>query len=233
MKTIKKIVLFTLALVSISITSIYAQNISIGLRGGITQSNVYYTQLLDQIAPNFSDVTDFSIGAVVEIGISEQFAIQPELGYARKGFGVREGINVDAFGLPIPVGVAAESKFDYIEMPVLAKLKFGGESMKGYIAAGPTVGYALDGRIVTKANALIDIPLGTTPIDLDAINYERFEVGGTVGAGIAWETGVGQLFADVRYNHGFTTLYDIPVVNEKIRNRGFGLNVGFLVPVGN
>ncbi len=210
--------------------SLHAQ-VSIGLKGGVNFSNIQATQALDQVLPNFSDITTFSIGAVAEIGISEQFAFQPELVYTRKGFGLREGLDLDLLGVPVPLGVTAETQIDYVEVPLLAKYKFGTEGISAYITAGPTIGYATKGQINTKANILVDFSIARVPVDLDAINFQRLEIGGTAGAGLAVNTSMGQFFVDARYNLGFTQLYDIPLVNEKLRNRGFGINAGFLIPI--
>ena len=211
--------------------SMHAQ-VSVGLKGGVNFSNIYATQALDQVLPNFSDISTFSVGAVAEIGITEQFAFQPELLYTRKGFGLREGLDVDLLGVPVPLGVTAETQINYVEVPLLAKYKFGTEGISAYVVAGPTFGYATSGQINTKANILLDFNIARTPINLDAINFQRFEIGGTAGAGLALQTGMGQFFVDARYNLGFTQLYDIPLVNEKLRNKGVSVSAGFLIPIG-
>src|SRR5690606_6604403 len=100
-----------------------------------------------------------------------------------------------------------------------------------YITAGPTFGYATSGRIDTKARVLVDFDLGSTNINLDNINYNRFEVGATAGAGLSCSTPFGKFFADVRYSRGFTELYDFPLINERVSNKGFGVNAGFMVPL--
>ncbi len=210
-----------------------AQQTSFGLRGGVHLPNVYVTEGLDQLTPDFKIYTTFNVGAVAEIGIGRYFALQPELAYVGKGFRVAEDFSLNLFNLPVPVGFTAESRFNYLELPVLAKLKFGNEVLGGYLVAGPTVGYALNGRLITRANALLDIKVSDSKINLDAIDYERFEVGAAAGVGFTVYTGFGQIFADARYTRGFTQLYDIPVVDERIRNQSFGANVGFLVALGN
>ncbi len=204
---------------------------SVGLRGGFNFSNVYTTNGLDAITPDFQHISGPSIAGVLEYGISDHFALQTELAITRKGFKLGLDKDITLFNIPIPVGATAESRFNYVEVPLLAKVKFGDEVVHGYITAGPTVGYATSGRLITRANALFEFKVSDTDINLDAINYERLEVGGSVGAGLGFSTGFGQLFADARYTRGFTQLYDLPVVDEKIRNQGFAVSVGFLVPL--
>lgn len=230
MKKAPKFLAIAALLVAFYTTS-FAQ-FSIGLRGGLNFGNVYTTDGLDAITPDFQYINGPTVAGVVEYGISKNFAIQSELAVTRKGFKLREDFAVNLFNVPVPVGASAESRFNYLEVPLLAKVKFGDEVVHGYITAGPTFGYATSGRLITRANALFEFKVSDTDINLDAINYERFEVGGSVGAGLGFNTSFGQLFADARYTRGFTELYDIPVIDERIRNQGFAVSVGFMVPLG-
>ena len=222
-----------MALLAFAVFTLTAQaQVSIGLRGGYQVANINTTDGLNALTPDFKAIDGFSIGAVAEVPLGYGFHFQPELAYTRKGFSVQESTALELFNLPIPVGVEAISRFDYLEAPLLMKYKFGDGRVNAYVAAGPTFGYALDGQLITRANALLDIKLLDTDIDLDAINYERFEVGAALGGGVSFYTPFGQLFIDARYNHGFTQVYDIPVVDEKVKNKSFGINVGFMVPIG-
>lgn len=223
--------LILVALIATFSTASFAQ-LSLGLRGGLNFGNVYTTDGLDAVTPDFEYINGPTIAGVLEYGFSDHFALQTELAYTTKGFKLREDFAVNLFNVPVPVGASAESRFGYLELPLLAKVKFGDEVVHGYITAGPTLGYAASGRLITRANALIEFKVSDTDINLDAINYERFEVGGSVGAGIGFNTSFGELFADARYTRGFTELYDIPLIDEKIRNQGFALSVGFLIPLG-
>ena len=117
-------------------------------------------------------------------------------------------------------------------MPVLAKAKFGNEKTNFYVVAGPTFGYATGGSLDTRAKLLIEIDLFKTDINLDAVGYERWEVGGMAGAGVNFNVGNGNnLFFDVRYAHGFSQPYDIPIVRERVQHNSIGFNVGFTMPL--
>ena len=65
----------------------------------------------------------------------------------------------------------------------------------------------------------------------NAINYERFEFSGVVGAGIQIDAGFGNITIDGRFQQGITELYDIPLVSERVRNRGFAINAGVSIPL--
>ncbi len=205
--------------------------ISVGLKGGGNFANVNATQSLDNLIPDFQDITTFSVGGVAEIGITDQLAFQPELLYTRKGFGIRQSTDVNLFNIPLPLGVTAETHLDYLELPLLAKVKLGTNNINAFLTAGPTFGYATGGRLLTRANVLLDFTLVDTPINLEAINFQRFEIGGALGAGLEVDTEYGRFFAEARYNHGFSQLYDIPLVDERLRNRNIALSAGFLLPI--
>ena len=79
------------------------------------------------------------IGLLTELG-SKMFALRVEANFAQKGF----NINLDEEDA---AGVITESKskvnFEYIEIPVLAKVKFFGPL---YAYAGPYFGIAFKGK---------------------------------------------------------------------------------------
>ncbi len=230
LKMMFKKLIFAALFFTITATALRAQ-INVGIRTGMNWQNINYSETLGSVAPDFDNISQFNIGAFAEIPVTDHFSVQPELNLLWKGFSVDQGLDVALFGIDLPVGVMAESKFRYIEVPLLAKYTFGEQFVRAYVTAGPTLGYATKGRIDTKAKAIIEIPLARTPINLGTINYNRFEVGAAIGAGFEADLGIAKAFVDARYTRGFTTLYDIPLVNEKVRNSGFGLNIGLSVPL--
>ncbi|MEM9918937.1 MAG: hypothetical protein AAF990_12625, partial [Bacteroidota bacterium] len=65
--------------------------------------------------------------------------------------------------------------------------------------------------------------------DLDNLDFNRWEVSGTVGAGMTIDTRGGALFMDARYTHGLTDVNQLPIVDLNAKNRGFGVNIGYLI----
>ncbi|HFA52228.1 MAG TPA: PorT family protein [Bacteroidetes bacterium] len=212
-----------------------AQEFSLGIKTGVQAANVKVPGFISDInaIPDFRSITAVNVGVVSEIGFNEHFAVQPELNYTQKGFQIKEDFGLNLFDLPLPLGVTAISKFHYLEMPLLAKAKFGNETANFYLLAGPTIGYAMSGNLITRARVLVEVDLFNTPINLDAVGYNRWEIGGMAGAGVSFNVGNGnQLFLDARYSHGFSQAYDIPVVRERVRHNSVGVNVGFMMPIG-
>ena len=215
-----------------SFTSLQAQT-HIGLRAGHQWANVDGTEGTDNLTRSFESISGPEFAIFADIPVLGGFSIQPELAYTTKGFAYDQNANIDLFNIELPIGAHAESRFRYLEAPILAKYTFGDGPFRAYLAGGPSFGYATKGKVITTANVLIDLKVGETPINLDGNNFERFEVGGILGGGVEFNTPFAKFFADARYKHGFTEVYDIPVVEEKVRHQGFNLNVGFAIPIGN
>lgn len=224
MKKIQNVL--TIAAILFNATFSFAQ-ISVGAKAGVYTSFIDVTEAAEGLTQNVEGLTTPTFGLVAEIRLGENFAFQPELLYTTKGFKINQGININLGGFPITAGVTASTKINYIEMPLLAKYKFGNEGLKFNITAGPVLSYAANGQLVTRANLLVDINPLKTNIDLDALNYERLEVSASIGASMAYATNGGEFFADARYVHGFSDLYNAPVVDLNLKNRGIGVTVGY------
>jgi len=223
--------LFFVALLFSMTTTAFAQ-VSIGVRAGVQLNNVYTTAGFGAVAPNFLSTDEANLGLIVNIPVAGGFSFQPELAYTTKGFGLKQGLDTELLGVEIPLNASAETRIRYVEMPLLAKYKFGDNAFKAYFAAGPTLGYAASGQIDTKVTALFEFDLGSVPLDLNKEKYQRLDVGATVAVGLEYDFGPISAFADARYNRGFTELYDVPIVNEKVRNSGYGFNFGLMMPFG-
>ena len=205
--------------------------IDIGFRSGPTFNTIYQSQSLDAVTPDLDYLIGFSGGVYADIPLSSQLSFQPELAYSQKGFSLAQGADIDLFGAPLPIGVRADTRFDYLDLPLLIKAKFGSDNFKAFVMGGPSIGYALNGRVKTRATAFLNTDITNTSIDLDAINYNRFEVAGVVGAGVEFDANFGKISLDGRFNQGFTQLYDIPLVGENVKNRGFAVNAGIAIPL--
>ncbi len=113
--------IFLVAAVAVlSFTTVQAQNISFGAKAGAN-----FASLNGDDADGLDGRTSFQVGGVVNIGISELFAVQPEVVYSAQGY-----TQDTAFG-------EVTGKLDYINIPVLADFTLAeGFSLQG----GPQVG---------------------------------------------------------------------------------------------
>ncbi|MEO1516512.1 MAG: porin family protein [Bacteroidota bacterium] len=205
---------------------------SLGARGGVHFSTIDLP-VLDQLdLINFKPALNTSIALVGEYKVTPNFSIQPELAYTRKGFVIKESFKIGGENIPLPIGIRSDFRLNYVEMPLLFKYTFGERKVRAYVTAGPSMGYATSGRFKTRASILVDIPINNTKFDLDNLDFNRWEVSGTVGAGMSIAAGKGELFMDARYTHGFTDVNQLPLVDLNAQNRGVGVNLGYLIPIG-
>lgn len=166
-------------------------------------------------------------GLVLEFALADMFAIQPEFLYIQKG-GKYQAV-VDENNKLI-----TKVLYDYIEVPVLAKLKLGntdGEGLGFYLIGGPFAGLALKGKGETELTVL-----GVTTTDEFEVDYKdddnrekRLDWGVSFGAGLNF----GHLFIDARYNLGVNNLLDDDANNNNdnsdyLRTRGIGLTLGLM-----
>lgn len=201
--------------------------ISVGIKGGANFADTRVEGLIKNIAPEQHTFTGYTIGAVAEVPVLGALSFRPELNYTQKGFTVSESFDVDLLGVEMPIGAKARTRINYLELPLLLKYNIGTDAAKAYVIAGPTVAFAANAHLRPVASLLIDINLPRVPIDLSNDIYQRWEVSGTLGAGGEVKFGDGKLFADVRYNLGFTNMLDNPIVDLRIKNQGFNMSAGY------
>jgi hypothetical protein len=59
--------------------------LSIGVKGGVNFANVYTTEALGNLTPDFKPIDEFHFGVVGELGLTNHFALQSELNVIKKG----------------------------------------------------------------------------------------------------------------------------------------------------
>jgi len=218
---------YTLALVALLITSVALGQTHFGIKTGVSITNPKTDLVIDAIDQAPRSYTSFVVGGLAEIGINEHLAFQPEVLYTRKGFNIDQGTSFDVGGMNIPIGAKLETSVSYLETPLLLKGKFGEGATKFYGIAGPALGYGLSGKIDPKVTLLIDFNLPSQPLNLDSDMYQRLELSGIVGAGVEHNVTSGKVFADLRYQYGFTNLMEDPIADISIRNTGVQFAVGY------
>ncbi|NBC08282.1 MAG: outer membrane beta-barrel protein [Bacteroidetes bacterium] len=209
-----------LALAAVA-TTIQAQTTSFGLRAGLNSATI-----------NFEDETGLGIepdsrigldlALMASLGITEEFSIQPELHFIQKGF---------RLDLDFGVGDVVESQVlvNYLEIPVLAKYAFGGETLQGFVNGGPSIGYGLSGKSKAKSNGVEE----EEDLDFKEDGVKRTDFSFVFGGGLSIKAGPATVFLDIRYLLGLTNIDDSGDDDSpKQRNRGLGFGLGVLFPIG-
>ena len=135
------------------------------------------------------------MGVNITTGL-KNFSVQPELNYVQKGTKIK--------------GVDGKStyKFNYLEVPVLAKYSFG----PVYVDAGPSLGL----RIARNDNAKT------------FTDTKRLDFGVQGGLGVAVPAGPGKIVLDGRYDLGLTKVGEYN--GDSGKNRGCTVSLGYAIP---
>ncbi len=224
----KRMMQLALLVTGVLMTQTAKSQMEIGVKAGATFSDMTVDGL--NFGTNFLEpqmIAGLSAGIYSELPIGSGFYFAPELNYAQKGFKVQESTSLDVFGLTLPIGAEATTRFHYIDMPLILKYKLSEGSVQPYIKAGPTIGYALSGTVTTRLNSFIDIKIAEIDLNPQGDLYNAFEIGGVVGAGLEFPTANGKFNIDASFSHGFTDVLDEPVIDLRVRNRAFGVGIGY------
>ena len=214
----------------IAIQTSFAQ-VQIGIRGGANLGFASKPDYLGSLAPAFHPSAGPTGAIFLDIPLSDRVSFRPEISYVQKGVAIKQSLDINLGGFNLPLGATIAYQSQNIEIPLLAKFNLSDGPVQPYLLVGPAVSYAIDGRIRTRATALIT----TQPIDMD-IDYggmlSRWDVGAVGGLGLAMDAGVGKFFIEGRYTQGFTRQIQVPVVNVNVRNRGVAVSLGYSFPIG-
>lgn len=163
--------------------AVQAQNVKFGVKGGLNISKLTNTDGSKALA-------GFHAGGLVNIGLNESWAIQPEVLYSSQGTKAEKGI----FGLT----ASNTLNLNYINVPVMVQYSI---VPAFYLEAGPQVGFLTAGK-VKSGGVSVDIKDSMKSID--------FGLG--FGFGYKFDMGLG---ISGRYNFGLTNVYDSDKIDGK------------------
>ena len=213
-----------LLLTSLAVTA----QTTFGVRAAYGQSNVRSGAALDVATDRLEALGVVTYGVFAEIPLTPVISFRPGLDYTKRGTQVSLTQDVTLAGVPLPLGAQAETRFNYVEAPLLFQFNLPTESgLRPYAIAGPSVGYATGGKVTTAARALIELDLFSQDINLDAINYNRAHVGLVGGIGAKARLGqTADFFLEARYEHGLSQPYDVPLVQDRLGFQNWNIGAG-------
>lgn len=144
--------LLTEAIVGLSGKVLAQRNVSLGLKAGVSLSN-----LVGKDAKSYKDIVGFQAGGFANIGFTKLFAFQPEISYSRKGA---------KLGTP-----DLATRLDYVDVP----LAFHANADGLFFEAGPQVGFLVSAKDKI-GNAIIDTKDSYNTVDfgyLFGLGYQR------------------------------------------------------------
>ena len=193
-----------------------ATGIKGGIKIGVSSARLHgddVEDLTDLLGEAQKSRIGFCAGGFITFNITEMFAIQPEVLYIKKGSKYEEEI----FGETLKVWI----KFDYLEIPVLAKIMVptpGG--VKPYLFAGPVLALKLSSKLKAE--------YADESEEEDIEDMKSTDFGLVIGAGVDFGLGVpgtGKMTLDVRYSLGLSSISDFE--GDDIKNGVFSLMVGY------
>jgi len=149
----KRMLLISLAILTLTITARSQEKIQIGIKGGIN-----FTNMTSDILINKEYKIGFHVGVLSEIPFGDKFSLQPEILYSTYG---SKGKEIMLGGSP----VTTEYELNYIQIPILAKFYF----YKGFsLEIGPSFNFLGNINKTRESNTITDIG-------------EKFEFSGILG----------------------------------------------------
>lgn len=210
----------------------------LGLRGGInmaTMSENPFAHSALQVDETYMMGLDVALFGTFKV--AGAFSVQPEFHWIQKGAKSTMTTSND-------LDASMTLRYNYLELPVLARVDFGSEKFTFNVFAGPSVGYALDGKYIGK-----NIPFaGENPVSgdfeeelewdteygSDGIKDNRIDINAVAGVGIEYDLGTFRVLLDGRYNWDFTDFVDYEVTPDpapgQFFNRGIIFTAGIAVP---
>jgi len=202
--------LMIVALVALCVAALLPQTLSagFGIKGGYSLSKFALTAA-DPIPFAFQNLRSPVGGIFFSLGFGP-LAIQPEVLYVRMG------------GRDVIDGSGSEFRFDYIQVPLLLKLKIIPLGpISPFIFAGGYGSYLLKAKEVT----LVDGVVVGDPADLGE-NYEKYDYGVVGGVGLKLKLPGISISIEGRYNYGLQNILTDPGAGEAVKNRSMMALVG-------
>ncbi|WP_196894432.1 porin family protein [Aureivirga marina] len=152
----------------------------------------------------------FYIGGLAEIGLTDNFSVQPELAYSSQGYKA-EVSNTSFTGTEeIPVNLS------YLNLDILAKYYFIEDAFS--IEAGPQIGYLLG----ASRDGESEIEIFNTTYKVKD-QFKSINFGFNVGANYELENGLG---FNARYTVGFSNIVDSEDADDDFKINTGNLSVG-------
>jgi len=164
---------------------------SFGVLAGATFSGISGD---DAQAANLKTRTSFALGGFAQIGLSRNFAIEPQLLYLRKGAKASDA------------DVTLAARLGYLEVPVLGTVRFPAATAGGvtpFFQLGPAIAFKLDCKVVVSSNSTT-ITQKCEDLDPDPILIKSTDLSLLFGAGVD----VGHAKIAARYELGLSKLDD-------------------------
>jgi hypothetical protein len=250
----KKLIFYSsLFLFSFLFFNANAQNVALGIQGGISIPNLTAGSgaSATPLSTGYSSRSGPDAGIYAEFKFSNLFSLQPTLEYSSQG-GKKDGLQA----FPTPTQVAQEfpsgqspqylyanynstAKLNYLMLPILAKFgwNFKSSPFRFYVDAGPFLSYLVYAKQVTSGSSdFYTDPAGTMPLPGGEQSFDntqdikdqihKFNLGFEGNVGFAYKLKKSYIFIQGGGNYGFLNIQK--VTEDGKNNTGAGtVSVGY------
>lgn len=179
-----------------------AQGFTLGVKGGVNFASQHSSG--PTAAPTLDTRVAGVVGGFVTLPLVSWLSVQAEGLYSMKGGKLKVS------------GIDTTLQIDYLEVPLLARLRLGSGPRHFYAAGGVSPAFRLRARTATTFSS------STEEIDV-ADQVERFDLGVTAGGGMQ----SGPLVFDGRYTQGLLDVDTDKTDGNRTKNRAIAVTVGF------
>jgi hypothetical protein len=175
------------------VTSVASAQTRFGVKAGLNLANVSAKDIEGN-----KNLLGAAAGVMADVSFSDLLSFHPELLFSQKGVKFDES------------GVTAQSRINYIDLPLLLRVKADGL----FFEAGPQAGFVISQKTEVNGTTLSTSTDGLRKVDIGYI------------AGVGYQLPMGVEFG-VRYNGGISDTND-PSGTNKVRNSVFQFQLGYL-----
>lgn len=219
---------FYLSAAALTLGSVSLSEAQVAVKAGVNLASVAESAQLEEYNElKNKSVVGFQAGLAFDLAPSSVFSLQPELLFIQKG-------GKSLYQIDENNKFESRYYYNYVEVPVLAKIKFGaqGNGSGFYLLGGPYAGLAFSGKAKNTVTILGNTSTSEETFEFDnndaEVRNRRLDWGVSFGGGLKF----GRTFVDLRYNLGINNLLDSDADNQNDnrpyrRNRGVGLTIGY------
>jgi len=187
----------------------YSQ-LAVGVRAGATFANMSSEDNDDVYDKDYSTVTGFHVGAVIESGTANGLGIQTGLNFVQKGFESSLA------------NIKFKREINYLEIPLNLKASAGVGDLRIFGIAGPYLSMGLGGKQSSDIQGTQerDISFGSANDD----DYKSLDYGASFGAGIE----LGALHFSAFYSLGIANIANNDSNGQTNKNKALNFSIALV-----
>lgn len=163
------------------------------------------------------------LGVLAELPISTRFSLQPGVYW-----GLRSSAqNVDYAILGQNVSAKTKYTFSYLEIPILAVMKFDAGPGRISVGLGPQIGLGLSGKMKVSGSGISVSADSSIKFGSDPGQLKPLEISGAMAVGYELDMGA---FARIGYQYGINNLANEEAgIKPEFSMSSYSITVGYLI----